>query len=187
MKRRIQNTVVVLTFIIWLPVLVAPVSANQKAASLKKAMAELSLLHDQLVEKEKQTISIKAQLQEKIDELKKEILSERKDKKPIDFKAATMHPRIHYNLRLISEMLSYIDIYNEKSVFYKTGQDRLAYLYQQADDELKIINTLSDLKIDALIMQVKTVVEGYLPEAQTILISPNPFSKKSPQQIWDAL
>lgn len=159
-------------------------NANQKAVSLKRAMADLALLDNQLSEKKEQAGYIKANLEDKIKSLKTEILEEKRINDIQTQSQAEKNPRIHYDLILISELTGFVDIVKGKIVFYKTGHDRLGYLYQQAEDELKIINTLNDLKIAALIAQVKSVVESYIPEAQTILISPKSLFRKSPGDIW---
>ncbi len=161
--------------------------ANQKAVSLKRAMADLSLLHNQLLEKKKQAQHIKIKLENKIDQLKKEILKEKRSKNIKTESDADKNSRIHYDLMLISDLTGFVDIFSKKILFYKTGHDRLQYLYQQAEDELKIINAFNDLKIAALIAQVKSVVESYIPEAQTILISSKSLYRKSPGKIWQEI
>jgi hypothetical protein len=60
-------------------------------------------------------------------------------------------------------------------------------LYQEADDDLKIVSTLSGMRIDALISQVEKILDGYLPDAQTIVIQPDKLTIAAPEKIWETL
>ena len=53
------------------------------------------------------------------------------------------NPRLFYDLMLMGEIQAYIERYTQKIGYYRVACDRLAYLYQQADDDLKIVSTLS--------------------------------------------
>jgi hypothetical protein len=88
---------------------------------------------------------------------------------------------------LMAEIQGYIDRYKNKIGFYRVACDRIGYLYQRADDDLKIVNTLSGMKVEALALQAKQLNETYLAEAQTILIKPDLIIVDPPEKIWERL
>jgi hypothetical protein len=157
-------------------------AAEDKGEQLRRSMAEIALLNGQMAQRKADAVSIREALSIKLKKLESEalqVLGENKIRTQID---ALEHPRIYYNLLLMAEIEAYINRYTEKIAYYRVACDRLSYLYQQADDDLKIVNTLSDLKIDALISQTEKILDGYLPDAQTIVINPATLAVVKPEK-----
>ena len=172
-----------------LVLLALPVTAagNAKGDLLRRTMADIALLNGQMAQRKMDAAEIRDALLVRLDKIKTEV-SRELQKKEIETEAeALSYPRLLYDLMLIAEIQAYIDRYKQKIGHYRLAYDRLSYLYQQADDDLKIINTLSDLKIDALIAQVDKILAGYLPDAQTLVIHPDNLTIEAPQKIWKAL
>jgi hypothetical protein len=161
--------------------------AADKAAELQRKMADVSLLQAQLAEKKNQAIRIREQLYGHLETLKAEILTEQKQARITTYPAALKCPRIRYNLRLSGEIHAYIAKFNDKIRFYQIGLDKLDYLYQQVDDDLKIIQTINNLKIEALTAQIEAVIAEYLPEAHRILINLEPLQEENPQLLWEKI
>ena len=158
-------------------------AADDKGEQLRRSMAEIALLNGQMTQRKDDAVRIRETLSEKLKELESEardVLRTNKIKTQID---ALEHPRIYYNLLLMAEIEAYMGRYTEKIAYYRVACDRLSYLYQQADDDLKIVNTLSDLKIDALIVQTEKILDGYLPDAQTIVINPGTLTVAKPENL----
>lgn len=158
-------------------------AADDKGEQLRRSMAEIALLNGQMAQRKSDAVSIRETLSEKLKELESEacdVLRTNKIKTQID---ALEHPRIYYNLLLMAEIQAYMGRYTEKIAYYRVACDRLSYLYQQADDDLKIVNTLSDLKIDALIVQTEKILDGYLPDAQTIVVNPATLAVVKPDKL----
>ena len=88
---------------------------------------------------------------------------------------------------LMAEIQAYIHRYTQKIGDYRVACDRLSYLYQQADDDLKIVNTLSGVKIDALVLQAEKILDNYRPESQTIVIQPDKLTIDAPEKMWETL
>lgn len=144
--------------------------ALENSSNLQQKMAEISLLQSQLNERRGEAIKIREQLYSHLSEYRSEIKAITTQEKIINFNAAEKYPRIRNNLQLCGEIVYYIEQVNQKIRFYQIGQDKLDYLYQQADDDLKIINALTNLKVEALLAQIDSVILDYLPEAHRILI-----------------
>lgn len=160
---------------------------NAKKHQLERIMAEIALLNNQLIQRKTDAVETRGKLAHNLETIRKEALSEIGKKSIRDESEALSTPRIHYDLILMAEIQAYMDRYTRKINYYRIACDRLAYLYQQADDDLKIVNTLSDIRIDALMAQVEKVMDGYLNDAQTIIVQPDTLSMKSPEAVWNTL
>jgi hypothetical protein len=169
--------------------MVLPVGAmeDSKDEQLRRTMAEISLLNNQLAQRKADAGEIRGRLSVRLGEIKTEALDQIR-KAGIETQTGALgHPRIRYNLMLMAEIRAYMDRYAKKISYYRIACDRLSYLYQQADDDLKIVNALSGIKIDALMGQVEKVIDGYLPEAQTIVLQPDTLSVAPPEEVWKML
>lgn len=163
------------------------VTANNKAELLRQTMADIALLNSQMAQRKTDADGIRDALSAQLETIEKEARRQCRDKGISSEADALKNPRLLYDLMLMAEIQAYIHRYTQKLGYYRVACDRLSYLYQQADDDLKIVSTLSDMKIDALISQAEKILDGYLPEAQTIIIQPDRLTIEAPEKIWQAL
>jgi len=173
--------------VIVLLALPSTVTANRKDELLRQTMADIALLNSQMAQRKTDADGIRDALSVHLEEIKTEarhIWQENGINTEAD---ALKNPRLLYDLMLMAEIQAYIDRYTQKIDNYRVACDRLSYLYQQADDDLKIVSTLSGMKIDALISQSEKILDGYLPEAQTLFIQPDKLTIQTPEKIWRAL
>jgi hypothetical protein len=178
--------------IIWVIILLvatlpSTVAARAKAEQLRRTMADIALLNSQMAHRKAEAAGIRDALAVRLDEIKTEALREVREKGLKTEADVLANPRVRFDLMLMADVQAYTGRYGQKIGYYRVACDRLSYLYQQADDDLKIINTLSDLKIDALISQVEKVLDSYLPDAQTIVLNPGTLKIDPPEKIWKAL
>ncbi len=169
--------------------LARPLAAMQTADSrqLQRTMADIALLSNQLARRQADAVQIHEQLSTRLKAVRTEALQLIRDHR-IDSEAeALAHVRLRYDLLLMAEIQAYLERYARKIAYYRVACDRLGYLYQQADDDLKIVNTLPGVKVEALTSQVEKVLDGYLADAQTLLIEPDTLTVESPQRIWKLL
>ncbi len=162
------------------------VRANAKGEQLRRTMADISLLNSQMAQRKADAAGIRDLLAARLEEIKREAWGESQAKGIKTEAEAFRNPRLLYDMMLMAEIQAYIDRYTQKISYYRVACDRLSYLYQQADDDLKIVNTLSDIKIDALVSQAEKVLDGYLPDAQTLVIHPKTLTIDAPQNVWNA-
>lgn len=174
--------------VVWLLVLwPSTVTATVKGEQLRHSMADIALLNGQLAQRKTDAASIRDALTVRLNAIKaetNELLRETGIKSQSE---ALKNPRLFYDLMLIAEVQAYIDRYVQKIDYYRVACDRLNYLYQQADDDLKIVNTLSGMKIDALVSQVEKILDTYLPDAQTLVIQPGKMTIDPPERTWNGL
>jgi hypothetical protein len=163
------------------------VFSEANTTDLQQKMAEISLLQNQLNQRKTNAIEIREKLYGHLSTLGSEVKTIAAKKKITTFKSAQAHPRILHNLQLYGEVQSYIDLIDQKIRYYQIGLDKLDYLYQCADDDLKIINTLTHLKIEALLTQIDIVIQTYLPEAHRILISLDNLDISAAKTVWNQM
>lgn len=175
--------------VIVLALLVVPstVTAKNKAELLRQTMADIALLNSQMAQRKTEADGIRDALSAQLEVIKTETRREWREK-GIDTEAeALKNPRLLYDLMLMAEIQAYIQRYTQKIGDYRVACDRLSYLYQQADDDLKIVSTLSGMKIDALISTAEKILDAYRPEAQAIVIQPDKLTIETPEKMWQAL
>jgi hypothetical protein len=165
----------------------APVRAGTKAAALQQCLADISLLHSQLQERIKSAETLRDALYKEVKELRAEVVALKKEHHIRTFAEGVKIPRVRYNLTLIRELEGYIADFNEKIRYLQIGSDKLYYLYHQADDDLRIIQTLNDLKIEALLSQIDGVMDTFLPEAHNLLIDLSRIPYETPEHIWEKI
>jgi hypothetical protein len=177
----------VLAFVCLTSLNLPPAHGSTKAAALQQRLADISLLHSQLLERIKSAEALREVLYAEVKQLRAEVVAEKKERKIKTFAEGVDIPRIRYNLTLIRELRGYIANFNDKISFLQIGSDKLYYLYHQAEDDLRIIHTLSDLKIEALQSQIDGVMAAYLPEAHNLLVDLNRIPYESPERVWEKI
>jgi hypothetical protein len=181
--KMIKNSILTLIFFLYL--IIFPTTAiGEKSTVLQQKIADISLLQSQLNERKNDALKIRENLYQHLFTLKTEIKTITTQNKIETFNGAKAHPRIFHNLQLSAEIHSYIGQINQKIRAYQIGLDKLDYFYQLADDDLKIINTLTNLKIEALLIQIDVIISEYLPEAHRILISLDNLDNVDTATIW---
>ena len=175
--------VIVLVSLVW----PSTVTAGDKEQLLRQTMADIALLNSQMAQRRTDADGIRDALSAQLETIEAEARREWQEK-GINTEAEALNtPRLLYDLMLMAEIQAYIHRYTQKIGYYRVACDRLSYLYQQADDDLKIVSTLSGMKIDALISQADKILDDYLPEAQTIVIHPDQLTIQAPEKIWETL
>lgn len=161
-----------------------PATANTKIEELNQKIADIALLHQQLIDRGNQVSSIRRALLNQRNSLTAEISILAKSLKITAYSDAANQLRIRYNLELLRSITAYLDELDIKSLFYQNGSNKLEYLKQLAEDDVKMISTINDLKIEALVTQISLVVNHYLPEAHVIQINSDHIIKPSAETIW---
>jgi hypothetical protein len=163
------------------------VSADTKTEELKRKSADIKLLQGQLIERISQVEQIRSSLVDQQRILIDEIYQITKKNQAATITQAEQFPRVRYNIELLRALMAYILNLDQKICYYQTGRDKLDYLQRLIDDDLKMISTLNDLKIDALTTQISLVINRYLPDAHVIQIDMNQIGPSSNQAVWDSI
>jgi len=164
-----------------------PASANTKIDELNQKTADIALLHQQLIDRSEQVTAIRNALVNQRNGLTAEISILSKSLKITTYSDAVRQLRIRYNLELLRSITAYLDELDIKSLFYQNGRNKLEYLKQLAEDDVKMISTINDLQIKALVTQISLMVNRYLPEAHVIQIDNVHIIKPTAQTIWQEI
>ena len=165
----------------------APGYANEKISELNQKIADITLLDKQLHDRYEQVVTIQADLKNQKKNYAAEISILAKSLQISTYEEASQQFRIHYNLELLRTINAYLDELDIKLLFYQSGQNRLQYLRQMAEDDIKMISAINDMKIEALVTQISLVVSRYLPEAHVIQIDVDNIVKPTSRTIWNEI
>ena len=160
---------------------------NFKLSDLTNKMAEISSLRDKVIHRQAQASKLIKQLSQTMVELKEEIKGEKRKFRITSCQEAIHNPRIDYNIKLIQKILVYISRLNDKVQYLDIASEELAFLYQQAEDDLKILETLSDMKIEKLMGQINQTIHTYQSEANGLSIDVNGIALSPPEEIWNSI
>jgi hypothetical protein len=150
-------------------------------------MAEISSLRDKVIHRQAQASKLIKQLRQTMVELKEEIKGEKRKFRTTSCQEAIRNPRVDYNIKLIQQILVYTSRLNEKVQYLDIASEELAFLYQQAEDDLKILDTLSDMKIEKLMGQINQTTHEYQSEAKGLSIDVNGIVLSPPEEIWNSI
>lgn len=170
-------------------ILISPsmLTANTKTDDLKQKVADMTLLHHQLSDRIEEAKVIREKFRHQRQGLLDEINVLRQTHKFKQFSDADQHLRIHYNMLLIVTMDAYLERIENKIMFFENGQNRLIYLQKLATDDIRMIDTLNDLEIDALTTQISLVISQYLAEAHAIQFQSENITPVAPEKIWASI
>jgi hypothetical protein len=168
-------------------IFLSPIHAwpNANSRELNGKIADIALLMDQLEDRKQQATSVLDELGMLRDELFNEIRILNKNYGIAALDDVDGHPRVEFNIRLLQQLLAYTRALQDKIQLYQTGKDKLTYLHQLVQDDLRMSATLDHYAIDALTTQISMLINKYLPEAHVIQIDPQHLEQVSAQQIWN--
>lgn len=186
-KLRQKNRIWGLFFIILLLLPGNILANNFKLSDLTNKMAEISSLRDKVIQRQAQASKLIKQLSQTMVDLKEEIKGEKRKLRITSCQEVIRNPRVDYNIKLIQKILVYISRLNEKIQYLDIASEELAFLYQQAEDDLKILETLSDMKIEKLMGQINQTTHKYQSEANRLVIDSDGIVLSPPEEIWESI
>ncbi len=127
------------------------------------------------------------QLNQRVDELEKEIILEKEQLQIDSYLKAIRNPRIEFDLKLIQLLIGYIYGINEKISSFQKGYQTLSFFQQQAQDDLRMIEALNDMEIDQLITQIYSVLDEFFPELDKPVFDAQNIPMKDTEKIWNEI
>ena len=159
-------------------------ASSPKSMELKRKINEISSLQRIVENQVDVAVKTREQLQKQIDELANEINRELVSREINSYAQAAKVPRIKFNIKLIQQLLAYIDRLDQREQYYRIGNETLEHLNQQVNDDLALIRTLNDMEVDELIDRINAVLDEYIPETQKPLISVDNIHRRPAEEIW---
>ena len=160
-------------------------ASEHKTSELHRKMAEISSLQQKLSQKISLAMQKQEQLNQKVVELEKEIKFEKEQLQINSYLKATRNPRIEFDLKLIQLLIGYIYGINEKISSFQNGYQTLVFFQEQAQDDLRMIETLNDMEIDKLITQINSVLDEFFPELGKPVFDAQNIPMKDTEKIWN--
>jgi len=162
-------------------------ASEHKTSELHRKMAEISSLQQKLSQKISLAMQKQEQLNQRVDELEKEIKHEKEQLQIESYLKAIRNPRIEFDLKLIQLLIGYIYGINEKISSFQNGYQTLVFFQQQAQDDLRMIETLNDMEIDKLITQINSVLDEFFPELSKPVFDAQNIPMKDTEKIWNEI
>jgi len=162
-------------------------ASEHKISELHRKMTEISSLKQKLSQKISLAMQKQEQLSQRVDELEKEIKHEKEQLQIESYQKAIRNPRIEFDLKLIQLLIGYIYGINEKISSFQNGYQTLVFFQQQAQDDLRMIETLNDLEIDKLITQINSVLDEFFPELGKPVFDAQNIPMKDTEKIWNEI
>ena len=184
MKKRI--TVAGMVSILMLLICMHRVSAgDSKTRELEQKIYEISSLRAKIEDKIDQAVEMQTRLEHQRADLREEVQSEQIRSGIYSHQEAMQNMRIRNDLSLIQVLQAYIEILNERIVYFQNGDEYLKFLLYQIKDDMAIIHTLKDMEIDQLTGRVKRASDEFIPQTQKPVFNVADVRPLAVEAVWD--
>jgi hypothetical protein len=183
MKKRVFGTVI-LSILALLTLLNPVLAEGPKKKALQKKIYEISYLRAKIIDKIDQAVEMRVGLESQLTVLRDEIRSEQTRSRIYSYPEALQNLRIRYNLSLIQVLRAYILRLNERITYFQNGNEHLKFLAQQINDDIAIINTLKDMRIDNLTDRINRVLEEFIAEMKKPVFDVTDVRMMPVENLW---
>ncbi|MEJ2729840.1 MAG: hypothetical protein P8185_15280 [Deltaproteobacteria bacterium] len=186
MKKRVCGAVIL--SILALLISFNPVRAGGlKTKALQQKIYAISSLRAKIMDKIDQAIEMRAGLECQLAVLRDEIQSEQTRSGVYSYPEVLQNLRIRYNLSLIQVLQAYVLRLNERIAYFQNGDENLKFLAQEIKDDIAIINTLKDMKIDSLTDRINRLLGEFIPEAKKPLFDVSHIRMIPVENLWSEI
>ncbi len=162
-------------------------AAEPKTELLNKRMIKIKSVQGIIEKKLLLAIEMRKKLKGRMVDLGEEILEIQKDLKITSYEKATDSPRIKNNLMLLGQLHAYLSKLNSEIENLEIGLAKLTFLYQLAEDDLKIIETLNHMKVEGLLAEIDRTMAKYTSVYGDYLFESKNLLLPKPKKIWQNL
>jgi len=92
--------------------------------------------------------------------------------------------RVRYNLKLVQQITAYLAAVSERITYFEEGREQVDFLYQQAQDDLKMVQTLSDMEITSFIDRMDQVLAKYEKAVNSSLFDIEKIKQAELETLW---
>jgi hypothetical protein len=171
------------SLLIWVEPAVC-MAGNVGADEFKQKIDALKNLQEKVIGCIDTALAIRADLTARGREFTDEIKDVQQHRQYDSFAEAIRNPRVQYNLKLIQMVSGYTGALDEKIVFFKDSLEQIRFLYRQAEDEFKMIQTLGVVENASLLDLIDRLLIEYRTEIQKDLIELARISYRHCDAIW---
>ncbi len=160
---------------------------NAKIELLDQKLAEIILLREKIDEKRLLLNDLLVKIESEEKGIINEIKDQQKKVKAANYKDAIKNSRIYFDLKLVKKFRKYITQINERLTFLKISDENIKFLFEQANDDIKIAQTLNNIKIAEFISKIDHLVTSIYIKLDKKLFFDNKMPVESEKKIWDKI
>lgn len=160
-------------------------SEDSKVEQLLKKKDEIASLREIVRERRELAESMRSRLQPYMEELKNEIIGERRRSAFKTYDEASSIPRIKFNMKILMRLFAYSNGLDKKAFRLKNAENELTYYYRLVDDDIRIFEAVKDMDIDGLLERSDKVLKKYRPESSGKLLRLEDIPVVDPKTVWN--
>ncbi len=154
---------------------------------LQQKIVDIQNLQARIDDIRKQALALQSTLQAKVTEYTREIRKEQTDRELKTFKQAIGVYRVRYNLKLVQQISAYLTAVSERIDFFQDGREQIDFLHQQAQDDLKMVQTLSDMEVADFIRRMDQALRKYEIAVNSSLFDIEKIQQEKLETIWKTI
>ena len=154
---------------------------------LQQKIGAIQALQARIENIRKQALDLQGTLQAKVAEYTQEIRKEKTERELKTFQQAIGVYRVRYNLKLVQQISAYLAAVSERIGFFQDGREQIDFLHQQAQDDLKMVQTLSDMEVADFVRRMDQALRKYKIAADSSLFDIEKIQHEQIETIWEAL
>lgn len=156
-----------------------------KSSELNQALADIKTTEQMINQRTAFAEDVRQRLTQQADELKAEILLERRRTSAASFPQARQISRIDYNLRLVQRLLGYIDRLDNRIGYFRSAVHTLEYYRRQIRDDMLILRTLNDADTAGLMRQLAADLDQFKSQSERPLLTASGSGTRPLESIWN--
>ncbi len=184
MKKNLIGYIILVTLIFGMTVSATGAVNVAKLDLLQQKIVDIQALQARIDNIRKQALALQGTLQAKVAEYTREILKEQTARELKTFKRAIGVYRVRYNLKLVQQISAYLTAVSERIDFFKDGREQIDFLHQQAQDDLKMVQTLSDMEVADFIRRMDPALRKYEVAVNSSLFDIEKIQQEKLETIW---
>ena len=171
----------------WILLVSSGMAAEFKAAELQRKAEEIASLRVTIAEKVNRAKDMRRQMTELMNEYVKEIRHEKNRWQLSSYRNAVGNPRIAYDLQLLQQLQAYISELDKRILYFKQAGQVLEHYFRQINDDLMMIRTLDDFRVDQLISRINNALDEYIPATIKKTVHVDRLQLKDTEIIWQEI
>lgn len=155
-----------------------------KADALKQALSEMSSARRALAERGAAAAELRTRLQAHLEELRSEIVQERRQNAVGSFQQAVRVERIGYNLRLAQRLYGYLEGIDRRIDYFRAADHTLEFTLRRTHDELLMVKVLENSEISGVLAQIESLLSEVALETQQPLFNASESPSRTLESLW---
>ena len=185
--KKIVGCSVIMIVSLWMTAFPTGAANVEKTALLQQKISDIQALQEKIGDIKIRAVALHGVLQGKAEKYTAEINKEKTVRKLKSFNQAIGVYRIRYNLKLVQQIRAYLAAVSGRIEFFQAGRERIDFLHEQARDDLKMVQTLSDMEIADLIHRIDRALEKYETAAAGSLFDIEKIQQEKLETLWKTI